>query len=68
MKLKQISKDNLVESLVDWHTEAFYAERSSFKTNDDGAEIGKDYIKFEAMLKIIKKLIREAKWLKKHTR
>ena len=60
MKLKQISKDNLVESLVDWHTEAFYAERSSFKTNDDGAEIGKDYIKFEAMLKIIKKLIREA--------
>jgi hypothetical protein len=61
MKLKQISKDNLVESLVDWHTEAFYAERSSFKTNDDGAEIGKDYIKFEAMLKIIKKLIREAK-------
>ena len=67
MKLKQISKDNLVESLVDWHTEAFYAERSSFKTNDDGAEIGKDYIKFEAMLKIIKKLIREAKWLKKHT-
>jgi len=65
MKLKQISKDNLVESLVDWHTEAFYAERSSFKTNDDGAEIGKDYIKFEAMLKIIKKLIREAKWAKK---
>jgi len=64
MKLKQISKDNLVESLVDWHTEAFYAERSSFKTNDDGAEIGKDYIKFEAMLKIIKKLIREAKWAK----
>jgi hypothetical protein len=61
MKLKQISKDNLVESLVDWHTEAFYADRSSFKTNDDGAEIGKDYIKFEAMLKIIKKLIREAK-------
>ena len=61
MKLKQISKDKLVESLVDWHTEAFYAERSSFKTNDDGAEIGKDYIKFEAMLKIIKKLIREAK-------
>jgi hypothetical protein len=61
MKLKQISKDNLVESLVDWHMEAFYAERSSFKTNDDGAEIGKDYIKFEAMLKIIKKLIREAK-------
>ena len=61
MKLKQISKDNLVESLVDWHTEAFYAERSSFKTNDDGAEIGKDYIKFEDMLKIIKKLIREAK-------
>jgi hypothetical protein len=61
MKLKQTSKDNLVESLVDWHTEAFYAERSSFKTNDDGAEIGKDYIKFEAMLKIIKKLIREAK-------
>ena len=61
MKLKQISKDNLVKSLVDWHTEAFYAERSSFKTNDDGAEIGKDYIKFEAMLKIIKKLIREAK-------
>ena len=65
MKLKQISKDNLVESLVDWHTEAFYAERSSFKTNDDGAEMGKDYIKFEAMLKIIKKLIREAKWAKK---
>ena len=65
MKLKQISKDNLVESLVDWHTEAFYAEGSSFKTNDDGAEIGKDYIKFEAMLKIIKKLIREAKWAKK---
>ena len=64
MKLKQISKDNLVESLVDWHTEAFYAERASFKTNDDGAEIGKDYIKFEAMLKIIKKLIREAKWTK----
>ncbi len=64
MKLKQTSKDNLVESLVDWHTEAFYAERSSFKTNDDGAEIGKDYIKFEAMLKIIKKLIREAKWAK----
>ena len=64
MKLKQISKDNLVESLVDWHTEAFYAERSSFKTNNDGAEIGKDYIKFEAMLKIIKKLIREAKWAK----
>jgi len=64
MKLKQISKDNLVESLVDWHTEAFYADRSSFKTNDDGAEIGKDYIKFEAMLKIIKKLIREAKWAK----
>ena len=61
MKLKQISKDTLVESLVDWHTEAFYAERSSFKTNDDGAEIGKDYIKFEAMFKIIKKLIREAK-------
>jgi hypothetical protein len=61
MKLKQISKDNLIESLVDWHTEAFYADRSSFKTNDDGAEIGKDYIKFEAMLKIIKKLIREAK-------
>jgi len=61
MKLKQISKDNLVESLVDWHTEAFYADRSLFKTNDDGAEIGKDYIKFEAMLKIIKKLIREAK-------
>jgi hypothetical protein len=61
MKLKQRSKDNLVESLVDWHTEAFYAERSSFKTNDDGAEIGKDYIRFEAMLKIIKKLIREAK-------
>jgi len=64
MKLKQISKDNLVESLVDWHTEAFYADRSLFKTNDDGAEIGKDYIKFEAMLKIIKKLIREAKWAK----
>jgi hypothetical protein len=61
MKLKQRSKDNLVESLVDWHTEAFYAERSSFKTNDDGAEIGKDYIRFEAMLKIIKKLIRESK-------
>jgi len=61
MKLKQISKDNLVESLVDWHTEAFYADRSLFKTNDDGAEIGKDYIKFEAMLKIIKRLIREAK-------
>jgi len=61
MKLKQINKDNLVESLVDWHTEAFYADRSLFKTNDDGAEIGKDYIKFEAMLKIIKRLIREAK-------
>ena len=64
MKLNQRTKDNLVESLVDWHTEAYYANRSSFKTNDDGADIGKDYIKFEAMLKIIKKLIREAKWLK----
>jgi hypothetical protein len=61
MKLKQRNKDNLVESLVDWHTEAYYADRSLFKTNDDGAEIGKDYIKFEAMLKIIKRLIREAK-------
>ena len=64
MKLKQINKDLLIQNLIDWHTEAYYANRSSFKTNDDGADIGKDYIKFEAMLKIIKKLIREAKWAK----
>jgi hypothetical protein len=61
MKLKQRNKDNLVESLVDWHTEAYYADRSLFKTNEDGADVGKDYIKFEAMLKIIKRLIREAR-------
>jgi len=61
MKLNQSNKDNLIESLIDWHTEAYYANRSLFKTNDEGADVGKDYIKFEAMLKIIKRLIREAR-------
>jgi len=63
MKLNQRNKDNLIESLIDWHTEAYYANRSLFKTNDEGADVGKDYIKFEAMLKIIKRLIREARWV-----
>jgi hypothetical protein len=36
MKLKQINKDILIENLVDWHTEAYYANRSSFEYNDTG--------------------------------
>jgi hypothetical protein len=61
MKLKQKNKDSLVESLVDWHTEAYYANRSSFEYTDTGTDIGKNYIKFQSMFKIIKKLILEAK-------
>ena len=61
MKLKQINKDNLVENLIDWHTEAYYANRYIFEKDQLENYKGKEYIKFEAMLKIIKKLIREAK-------
>jgi hypothetical protein len=61
MKLKQINKDLLIQNLVDWHTEAYYANRSSFEYTDTGTDIGKNYIKFQSMFKIIKKLIREAK-------
>lgn len=61
MKLNQRNKDNLIEALIDWHTEAYYANRYFFEKDKDENDKGKEYIKFEAMLKIIKKLIREAK-------
>ena len=62
MRLNQKTKDRLIENLIDWHTEAYYANRSTFEYTDNGVDIGKNYIQFEAMLKIIKRLIREAKW------
>lgn len=62
MILKEENKDRLIDALIDWHTEAYYNNRSSFDVDDDGNVIGKNYRSFEAMLKIIKRLIRRAKW------
>ena len=61
MKLNQRNKDDLIEALMDWHTEAYYANRYLFDKDENENDVGKNYIKFEAMLKVIKKLIREAK-------
>ena len=61
MKLNQRNKDDLIEALIDWHTEAYYANRYIFEKDQLENHKGKEYIKFEAMLKVIKKLIREAK-------
>jgi len=40
---------------------AYYANRYFFDKDENENDSGKNYIKFEAMLKVIKKLIREAK-------
>lgn len=60
MILKEKNKDRLLQALTEWHTEAYYNSRSSFEQDEDGNDIGTDYHSFEAMLKIIKRLIRRA--------
>lgn len=62
IKLKEKNKDRLIEALREWHTEAYYNSRSSFEQDEDGNDIGTDYRSFEAMFKIIKRLIEEAQW------
>jgi len=61
MKLSEKSRFRLFQNLSEWHEDAYYANRSTFEYTDNGVDIGKNYIQFIAMYRIIKKLIKEAK-------
>lgn len=62
MKLSEKSRFRLLQNLSEWHEDAYYANRSNFECEEDGVDKGKNYIQFIAMYRIIKKLIKEARW------
>jgi hypothetical protein len=61
MMLKDKNKMYVLDQLNEWAMSAYYDNRSTFETDDLGNYKGKEYRKFEATLKILRRLIRKIK-------
>jgi hypothetical protein len=61
MRLKDKNKMHLLNQLNEWSMDAFYANKSNYEQDDWGNYKGFNYRKFEATLKILRRLIREIK-------
>ncbi len=59
MRLKDKNKMYILDQLNEWAMSAYYDNRSNFETDDMGNHTGKEYRRFEATLKILRKLLRD---------
>jgi len=59
MKIKQVNKELINQTWISWKYDIFWANRSNYKTDMGGNYYGKEFIKDQAMLKLITKMIRK---------
>ena len=59
MRLKDKNKMYVLNQLNEWAMSAYCDNRSNFETDSMGNHKGKEYRRFEATLKILRKLLRD---------
>jgi hypothetical protein len=59
MKIKQTNKELINQTWISWKYDIFWVNRSNYKTDMGGNYYGKEFIKDQAMLKLITKMIRK---------
>jgi hypothetical protein len=59
MKIKQLNKEKINQTWISWKYDIFWANRNNYETDMSGNYYGKEFIKDQAMLKLITKMIRK---------
>ena len=59
MKIKQTNKELINQTWISWKYDIFWANRNNYETDMSGNYYGKEFIKDQAMLKLITKMIRK---------
>ncbi len=59
MKIKQLNKEIINMTWISWKYDIFWANRNNYETDMSGNYYGKEFIKDQAMLKLITKMIRK---------
>ena len=59
MKIKQLNKEKINQTWISWKYDIFWANRNNYETDMGGNYYGKEFIKDQAMLKLITKMIRK---------
>lgn len=59
MKIKQLNKERINQTWISWKYDIFWANRNNYETDMGGNYYGKEFIKDQAMLKLITKIIRK---------
>ena len=59
MKIKQTNKERINQTWISWKYDIFWANRNNYETDMGGNYYGKEFIKDQAMLKLITKMIKK---------
>ena len=59
MKIKQTNKELINQTWISWKYDIFWSNRNNYETDMGGNYYGKEFIKDQAMLKLITKMIRK---------